>query len=77
MFRGKGVGCLGERSVYEDNSVVRGGFHQFFHAGSGDWIEDEACAVAAGDLIHPLNDVLFFSGNHVGGAERKQFGALV
>ena len=73
-LRGKGVGCMRKRAIYEDDSMVRGRVHQLFHARPGDRIEDEARALAAGDLIHFLNDVFFFGGDHVGGAERKQFG---
>ena len=39
----------------------------------GHRIEDDARAVAAGDFLHLLHQVFFLSGDHVRGAQRKQF----
>src|ERR1700733_13178677 len=51
MDERKGGGLERERAILDEYGVVRGGGGELLDEGTGDWIEKNACALPAGDLV--------------------------
>ena len=67
----------GQRTIFEDNTLVGSRYSQGLKSLSGDGIEDDACAFACGDFLDTGNEVFFLSDDDVIGPELKEFGLLL
>ena len=64
-----GSGFCGQSAIFEDGALSCGGFGERFEAFAANGIEDEACALAGGDLVDAGDEVLFIRDDDVIGAK--------
>jgi hypothetical protein len=66
-------GLHGEPSILKDDPVLGSRLGEFFYEWAAHRIEDEARAPIAGNFFNALDDILFFGGDDLVGAQFEQF----